>query len=64
MAKTSKTKTAKKRVKVKDLPASKRKPAELTKPQMRGVVGGWVESEGWDEVPVNTRIKAGIKKTL
>ena len=61
MAKSSKTKSAKKRVKVKDLPASKRKATELTKPQMRGVVGGWAETEGWDEVPM--RIKPVIKKT-
>lgn len=52
MAKSSKTKSAKKRVKVKDLPASKRKATELTKPQMRGVTGGWAETEGWDEVPM------------
>ena len=57
MAKGSKTKSAKKRVKVKDLSGSKRKATELTKPKMRGVVGGWAETEGWDEVPI------GIKST-
>lgn len=65
MATSRKTGSAKKRVKIKELPASKRGVKKLTKPQMRGVVGGWVDISSWDEPAlgaVSTPIKPKTPK--